>query len=62
MVIPSKDTAINVTTFKIRFTVKDTVLKIDTLVDSTVTLIVGSNKVRAARRNAGGEGSDVNPR
>lgn len=58
MVNPSKDTAINVTTFKIRFTVKDTVLKIDTLVDSTLTLIVGSNKVRAARRNAGGEGSD----
>jgi len=59
IVNPSKDTTINVLSLKIRFNVKDTALKTDIFVDSTVSLIAGSNKVRAARTNVGGaEGSD----
>jgi hypothetical protein len=58
IVNPSKDTSVNVLSLIIRFTYKDTLLKIDTLLDSTVILLAGSNKVKAARNNGGGVGSD----
>ena len=58
IVIPSKDTTVNVTAFKIRFTVKDTSQKIDTSIDSIVTLTPGANKITVVRKNAGGNGSD----